>query len=61
MLGLEPLYLLFHPLVLMALGEEQHGPCGRDRKREPEQRQPVLLDRDADYPDQRAGDDQRYE
>ena len=59
MLGLEPLDLLFHPLVLMALGEEQHRPRGRDRKGEAEQRQPVLLDRDADHPDERAGDDQR--
>jgi hypothetical protein len=61
MLGFEPLYLLFHPLVVMALGEEQHGPRGRDRKGEPKQRQPVLLDRNADHPDERTGDDQRDE
>ena len=28
-LGLEPLYLLYHPLVLMALGEEQRGGAPR--------------------------------
>ena len=55
-------YLLFDPLVLMALGEEQQSaPRGRDRKGEPKQRQPVLLERDADHSDERAGDDQRDE